>query len=171
MQGAPITFTAAQNADVVISGGTNGFLLSSLSWIVIDGFTISDTTGVGVYAKTSTNITISNNHITRCGKPIDGQTAMGVYLRNTSNSVVSGNRVDYNSDSGIYLAYDATANQIVGNITSHNAREYTRKAAGIDIRAIGGNIIRATSATETRIPAFKSARMQSIISLSIMSAT
>jgi parallel beta-helix repeat protein len=139
---APLIFTAADRADVRVTGGNNGFRISGLSWIVIKGFTISDTTSVGIYVKNSTNIKILKNHVTKSGKPLYDQDAIGIYLNSGIDSVVSGNIVNYNTNSGIYLAYSATRNEIIGNVSHHNAMEYTRKAAGIDIRTLGNNIIK-----------------------------
>ena len=62
---APITFTA--NPGVTISGGTKAFSLSSRSYIVISGFTITGTSSAGIAVSGGQNDTVANNIITRTG--------------------------------------------------------------------------------------------------------
>ena len=49
---APIVFTAAPGATVTLAGHANGFVLSNKSWITVNGFGISSTTGVGISVQT-----------------------------------------------------------------------------------------------------------------------
>ena len=51
---APVTITTGPGANVIVTGGTNGFIASSKSWIVIRGFNVTQTSGSG--------ITVSNGH-------------------------------------------------------------------------------------------------------------
>lgn len=139
---APIVFTTADGASVNVYGQSNGFRISSLSWVTINGFTVSDTISYGIYVKYSTHITISSNHVTRSGQPIVDLNAQGIYFNSTTDSVISGNSVDYNTDSGIYLTNGTTRITVSGNRTGHNAQVFSRAAAGIDVRG-PKNIIKA----------------------------
>ena len=141
IQSAPIVFTAAEGASVNIFGKDNGFRISSRSWITINGFTISDTIKYGIYIKQSAHITISNNHVTRSGLPIEGLNNYGIKLDSVTDSLISGNTIDYNTDSGIFLSNGSTRVTIEGNHISFNAQQYSRAAAGMDVRG-PGNIIK-----------------------------
>jgi parallel beta-helix repeat protein len=137
--GAPINFTAAGGVTVG-SGMTHGFTVSSRSWVVVDGFTVSDTSSDGIYVANSSNITISGNHVSNSGEPASDLVARGIKLSGSNDSTVSGNIADHNSEAGIYVTSGSARNQIVGNITAYNARGYTRAAAGIDVRSPGNTI-------------------------------
>jgi parallel beta-helix repeat protein len=139
--GAPIAFTAAPDASVIVRGQSNGFKISRLSWITIHGFTINETTSKGIYVANSSHIVIENNEVSYAGRPVSGQTAQGIYLTATRNSRVSGNVTRNNSDAGIYLTSGSTGVDIVGNTSHSNARGYTRAAPGIDLRDSPGNTI------------------------------
>ena len=141
IQSAPIVFTAAEGASVNIFGKDNGFRISSRSWITINGFNISDTIKYGIYVKYSSNITVSNNHVTRSGLPIEGLNYYGIKLDSVTDSLVSGNTVDYNTDAGIFLSNGTSRVTIEANHTSYNAQQFSRAAAGIDVRS-PGNIIK-----------------------------
>ena len=69
--GNPITFLA--NPGVTVTGRTtdnqtsSGFSMGEKSYIVIDGFTITNTRYKGIYVDASDHITISNNHVSYAG--------------------------------------------------------------------------------------------------------
>ena len=138
---APITFTPAPGATVALTGGSNGFSITSKSWIVIHGFTVTGTTGVGINVTTSTNVTIDGNHVSGAGQPVSGATAVGIKLNGTTQSTVSHNTTDHNSDAGVLVTTDANGNAIVGNTSFANARGYVRAAAGFDLRNSTGNVV------------------------------
>jgi parallel beta-helix repeat protein len=137
---APVIFTVAEGANVTVKGQAYGFYLSSRGWITINGFTISSTDHDGIYLKSCSNITVSNNHVSRAGLPASGYTAHGIFLNSTVDSLLLNNTLDFNTDAGIYLANGSTRITIKGNVSSQNARGYIRAAPGIDIRS-GSNII------------------------------
>ena len=66
--GLPITYTAAPGVSLT-STTSNAFRITSKSYIVVDGFTITGTAAQGIYVSGSNNITISNNHVSYSGKP------------------------------------------------------------------------------------------------------
>ena len=159
--GTPIVFTAAPGAAVTVTSESNGFDIVEKHWITVKGFTISNASSYGIYVKSASHITLSDNHVTRSGQPVESlvnkgvlwvggtlglanptSSRKGIYLNNTTDSTVSRNRVDHNSDSGIYLVDGTTRVHVVGNVTSHNARGYPHAAAGIDLRS-GGNTVEA----------------------------
>jgi chitodextrinase len=137
--GSPITFKAS-GASVVVTGQRYGFYINTKSWIVVNGFTVTNTSSNGIRVVSSNNITLSNNHVTQSGQPVSGEIAQGIYLSNTSSSLVSGNLTDYNTDAGIYLINGTTGVSVIGNTSTNNARGYTRAAPGIDIRTSGNTV-------------------------------
>jgi parallel beta-helix repeat protein len=139
----PITFAAAPDANVTITGGTDGFLLQGRSYVTIDGFNITRTSGDGIVVKTnSSNIALRNNHVTNCGQPVNGKSAKGIRVENSSNSVIVNNTVDHNTSYGIYVP-SSTGILVQGNVTYSNAFQYQRAASGIRIYSANGNTISA----------------------------
>jgi parallel beta-helix repeat protein len=166
---SPIVITPAPQASVVITGRVNGIKVSSRSWVTVQGFTITQTTGAGIYVSYSSNVTVSNmtvtqtpggngiyvtqssaitiagNHVAYAGQPASGYTWQGIAVNATSNSMVVGNEAAHNTDAGIALINGATGIEVKNNVTFANARQYTRAAAGIDVRASGNTIDGNTS--------------------------
>src|ERR687886_137185 len=102
---APITFATAPGATVTISGGVaHGFDITGRSYVTVQGFNITKTSDDGISVKSSSNITIRDNHTSYCGQPISGQTAKGIRLESSTDSTIAGNTVDHNTSYGIYVA-------------------------------------------------------------------
>lgn len=137
---APIIYAAADGAAVQVVGGSHGFTINGRAWITISGFQVSGASSYGVYLKSSSNVTVTQNGVTASGLPVSGKTAAGIMVYGTTNSVVSANTVDHNTDSGIYVTGGSTGDLVTGNRAFANARQYTRAAPGIDIRSPGNTI-------------------------------
>jgi parallel beta-helix repeat protein len=138
---APITFTAAPGANVILSGQSSGFTISGRSWITINGFNITKTSAYGIALSTASHITVSNNHVSYAGQPVSGQTRAGIRLSNVADSLVSSNTSDHNSDYGIVLTSGSTRNEVRGNQTFSNAEGYQRAAAGIRLYSSPANTL------------------------------
>src|SRR5919204_1091603 len=54
---APIVYTAAPGATVTVTGSGDGFTLSSVSWITVNGFTITKTVEYGISVSSGSHIT------------------------------------------------------------------------------------------------------------------
>ena len=139
--GAPITLTAAPGATVVVQGGTNGFKVSSRSYVTINGFTVTGTTSYGIYLSGASHLAVTNNRVTLSGQPLSGSTKAGIRLSGTTASTISGNTTDHNSDAGIYASSSSNGNVFSHNVSYANARGYVRAAAGIDVRGSTGNLL------------------------------
>jgi parallel beta-helix repeat protein len=140
---APIEFTAAPGANVIVNGAgvfVHGFTISSKSWVTIRGFTVTATTGSGIYVSGGANDTIVGNHVSYAGSPTQGHIAAGIELNGAVDSVVSANTCDHNTRAGIYLQGSANRNTITGNIATNNAAGYVRMAPGIDVRTSSNTI-------------------------------
>ena len=162
---APIVFTAAPGASPVVSGGTNGFSISNKSYVTVNGFDIRTTTGVGISVQNSSNITISNNHVSYAGQPVSGQTKSGIFLSSVRDSTVTGNTVDHNTSYGIYLN-GSTRNVIKGNESFSNAQVFQRAASGIRLYNSTGNTVdsnRTHDNEDTGIESFTGANDNLII--------
>jgi parallel beta-helix repeat protein len=138
---APIVFTAAPGQNVMVSGQSHGFTISNRSWITVQGFNVTQTTGDGVYVTNSWNITLRGNHVSYAGQPVSGKIAKGIRLSGVTNALVVDNTIDHNTDFGIYLVGGTTGTTISGNVISYNARGFQRAAAGIDVFASNNNLI------------------------------
>ncbi len=139
--GAPITFTAAPGASVVIQGGANAFKVSGKNYVTITGFTVTNTTGYGIYATNASHLEIANNRVTLAGKPVSGSSKPGIKLSGVTASTISGNQTDHNSDAGIYASGNSNGNVFSHNTSFANACGYVRAAAGIDLRGSTGNVL------------------------------
>jgi parallel beta-helix repeat protein len=138
---ASIAFTAAPGASVILSGQVSGFTISGRSWVTVSNFSVTGTSGYGISVTNSAHITLSGNHVTYSGQPVSGQTKAGIRLNNTTDSLVSGNTADHNSYAGIELMSGSTRNEVTGNLTFNNAREYERAAPGIRLHSAPGNVV------------------------------
>src|SRR5919199_2571750 len=138
---APITFATAPGANVTITGGTQGFYIVGRSYVTVQGFNVTKTSGDGIYIKDSSNITARDNHTSYCGQPISGQTGKGIRLENSTDSTVIGNTVDHNTSYGIYIATSSTRNLIQRNHIFSNAFQYQRAASGIRVYTSPSNTI------------------------------
>jgi parallel beta-helix repeat protein len=138
---APIVFTTATGESVTVSGQIHGFTISSKSWITVQGFNVTQTTGDGFYIVNSSNLTINGNHVSYAGQPVAGQIAKGIRLSGVSDSLVSDNVIEHNTDFGIYLTGGTTRVTVSGNSVSYNARGFQRAAAGIDVFGSSNNVL------------------------------
>ncbi len=135
----PITFRASRGTAVV--GGTTAFALSGRSDIVISGFAITGTSSYGISVSGGRNVVVSGNRVSFAGEPEPGLTAAGIYIRNLAGGRVAGNATHDNSAHGIYLAGSTTGVRVQGNRSYHNAYQYQRNAAGIEVTAPGNIIV------------------------------
>jgi len=139
---APIIFEPAPGATVTVTGGSgNGFNLSSLSWVVVQGFNVNGTPGYGINVTNSSNVTIAGNHVSFSGQPVSGEIKTGIRLSTVTDSLVSGNTSDHNSDYGIQLTTGSTRDEVRGNLTFDNSRVYVRATAGIRLYQSPGNTV------------------------------
>jgi parallel beta-helix repeat protein len=136
---SPITFVA--DPGVLISGGSRAFALSSRSYIVVKGFTVTGTSSYGISVSGGSNVTLSGNTVSYAGLPVKGYAAMGIYLSNLAGGTVSGNVTHDNSAHGIYLTGSTTGVTVQSNTSYHNAYQYQRNANGINDIAPGNSII------------------------------
>ncbi|WP_214325134.1 PKD domain-containing protein [Nonomuraea sediminis] len=139
--GAPITITAAPGATPTVTGSGAGFQISSQSYVVINGFTITGTTGNGISVSGGSNITISRNTVTKAGQRASGKIAAGIKLAGTTDSLVSQNVSNDNSDHGFFLAANTTRITVSNNRATLNANGYQRNANGIDVIGPANSII------------------------------
>jgi parallel beta-helix repeat protein len=148
--GSPITYWA--DSGVTVTGNSAGFgsafALGTKSYLVIDGFNITQTKYRGIYVDSSNHITISNNHVTYAGINSGPDTHMqGIFLRNTTYSTVTGNITDHNSCIGIRLINNSDYNLVSNNISFANLSSIAypvvvvSDAAGIDLTGASNNIV------------------------------
>jgi parallel beta-helix repeat protein len=137
----PVTFTAAPAATVTVTGAAHGFVVSGRTWVTIRGFTVSGTSDHGIELTSSSHLTIDRNRVTLAGTPSDGLTKFGIHASGLTQSAITNNTADHNSDAGIRIVSNSNDNSISGNETFANARQYTRAAAGIDVRDSTGNLV------------------------------
>jgi parallel beta-helix repeat protein len=138
---APITFTAAPGATVVVTGQANGFSVSGRHHVTIRGFVVSDTTSHGIAVQGSSHIALVGNTVRHAGSPAPGQTASGIRLSDVTDSVVVGNIVHDNTSYGINVVDGSTRNAIDSNRVFANAMGWQRAASGIRLFASPGNTV------------------------------
>jgi parallel beta-helix repeat protein len=136
----PITYSAAPGVIVTGNGlasGGDAFQISSKSYIIVDGFTITGTADNGIYVSGSNHIIISNNHVSYSGRPKSGSTRQGIYLTGITDSTITGNTTDHNTQDGIRLAAGAVNNMVSNNVSFANAEQWQRNATGIHVNGSG----------------------------------
>jgi parallel beta-helix repeat protein len=141
--GAPVIFAAASGATPTVTGSGNGsgFYIASRSYVTVQGFTVTGTRGDGIVVKSSSNVTVANNHVSFSGQQANGKTAKGIRLDSATDSVVSGNTVDHNTSYGIYLTSGSTRNLLKANVIFNNAFGFQRAASGIRVFSSDGNTV------------------------------
>jgi parallel beta-helix repeat protein len=137
----PIVFSPVRGAAVVITGQENGFSINGVSWIRINGFTITHTTDYGISVAHASHVTLSNNRVRYAGQPRTGEAKYGIRLRDVTRSLVLSNTVDHNTNTGIALVDGSTRNEISRNRSFDNAKLFERAAGGIRVYASPENTI------------------------------
>ncbi|NUP53346.1 MAG: hypothetical protein HOW97_39395 [Catenulispora sp.] len=139
--GSPIVFQAVSPGTVTVTGGTNGFLVSGKSYVTIDGFAVTGTTGVGVKLASSNHLTVTDTTVTYSGQQVKGQNAAGFDLNGVTASTVAANHSDHNSFYGFHVAGSSTGVSLLHNEASFNAEGWQRNANGIDVIAPGNLVV------------------------------
>ena len=139
--GNPIVFQSATRGAAIVTGGTDGFLMSGRNYVTIDGFAVTATTGTGIMLSGGSNLTVANTTVTYAGHPVSGQNAPGIDIANTTDSLLTGNTSDHNSFYGFHVTGTSTRVVLSGNEASFNAEGWQRNANGIDITAPGDTAI------------------------------
>ncbi len=146
----PITFHAQTGVTVTgdPAGFGSAFAVSTRSYVVIDGFNITQTKYKGIYVDSSNHITITNNHVTYAGiNAGPDQHQQGIFMRNTTYSTISGNITDHNSCIGIRLINNSDYNLVSNNISFDNSSSIAypvvtiSDAAGIEATGSSHNTI------------------------------
>jgi parallel beta-helix repeat protein len=138
---APIVFAAALGATPTITGNTDGFYINAKTYITVQGFTITGTTGDGIVVKNGcSNIRLEGNHVSYSGQPVSGKTAKGIRLQDSSNSTIENNTVDHSSSYGIYVP-GSTGILVHDNNSFNNAFGYQRAASGIRLYQSNNNTV------------------------------
>ncbi len=149
-EGNPITFHASPGVTVTGNPGGFGsaFAVSSKSYVVIDGFNITETKFKGIYVDGSNHITITNNNVSYAGKDTGSdQHQQGIFLRNTTYSTISGNVTHHNSCIGIRLINNSDYNTVSNNISYANSSAIAHPvvvisdAAGIELTGSSNNTV------------------------------
>jgi parallel beta-helix repeat protein len=138
----PITFSAAPG--VVVTGGSGGFgfRISGRSYVIVQAFTVRNTSDDGIHVTGSDHITISGIHVSLSGSATSGGSAAGIYFSGTTASSILGNAVERNTDDGISINSGSSGNLIEDNVSFGNARQYTRAAGGIQLNDSPSNTVR-----------------------------
>lgn len=145
--GNPITFHANPGVTVTGQPGTatvaySGFALSNDSYVVIEGFNITQTSAKGIYADSSNHLTITNNHVSYAGtSSLFHPYEQGIYLKNTTFSTITNNVTDHNTCIGIRLLNNSDNNIVSNNISYGNFSVVETDAAGIEMTGSSHNVI------------------------------
>jgi parallel beta-helix repeat protein len=138
---APVVFTAAPRAKVIVHGRTNGFTITGKSWVRITGFTITQTVSYGIAVSNSSHVTLTNNQVSYSGQPLPNLASYGIRLGHVRNSLVRKNTVHHNTNAGIALVDGSSGNTIKANDSFANAQGFQRAASGIRLFGAPRNII------------------------------
>jgi parallel beta-helix repeat protein len=137
----PFTVTAVTPGTVTVSGGVHGFVVTGHSYVTIDGFNVTGTSGEGFDLSASSNLTISRNTVSGSGAQIQGRNASGFLLDGVMASVLTGDHADHNSLHGFELTGTTSGVTLSQGEASFNAEGWRRGASGVDVRAAGNTIV------------------------------
>jgi len=114
--------------------------INSSSDMMLSGNRTEDSKYSGIDAIGSTRLHINGGYVTRAGLRISGKSYKGIKIDSTTDSTIEGVETFDNSDTGIYLVNGTTRVRVKKVVTHHNARQFDRAAAGVEIRS-SGNIV------------------------------
>jgi parallel beta-helix repeat protein len=138
---APVVFTAAPRAKVIVHGRTSGFTITGKNWIRIIGFTVTKTASYGIAVSDSSHVTLANNEVSYSGQPLPNLASYGIRLGNVKNSLVKSNTVHHNTNAGIALVDNSSGNTVKANESFLNAQGFQRGASGIRMFAAPRNVL------------------------------
>ena len=138
---APVVFTAAPRAKVIVHGRTSGFTITGKNWVRITGFRVTQTASYGIAVTNSSHVTLTNNQVSYSGQPLPNLASYGIRLGHVTNSLVRKNTVHHNTNAGIALVDNSSGNTIKANESFANAQGFQRAASGIRLFAAPRNII------------------------------
>jgi parallel beta-helix repeat protein len=127
----------------VLSAGGEGFDVRDCGDVTLADNVVQESSGVGILIKYCSQVSLTHNAVSGAGEPIQGQNKKGIVLNGSTECVVADNLTEANSDAGLYVSNGSTGLQLRGNTSRYKARQYTRAAAGIDLRGSSGNTIEA----------------------------
>ena len=143
----PITFLAEEDVIVKGSGSTtsgSAFYISGRSFIIIEGFNITDTAYKGIFVVNSDHIILRNNKISNAGYNFLDQ-QQGIHFRNVISSIIEENTTNNNSYNGIMLTQNSNDNIIRNNYSYGNNSSFATNggtdAKGIELSNSSNNLI------------------------------
>ncbi len=101
------TITFAADPGVTVSGQHNGFDIAGVSWVTVQGFTVTQTASHGIKVILSSNVTLADNQIVGAGD-------RGIYFRDSSDITVDNNKIQNSVQYGLYLK-SVTSGTIANN--------------------------------------------------------
>ena len=122
---APIAIAA--NLGAIVKSGTYGFDLSGVSWITIDGFTVSNTTSHAFRCVLCSNVSLINNATKFPG-------GNGISISNSSDLTLNGNVVEDSKSHGIEVTASTRLNINGGSVTRSGFQISGKVKNGIKFR-------------------------------------
>jgi len=138
---APVVFTAAPGAKVMVHGRASGFTITGKNWVRITGFRVTQTASYGIAVSNSSHVTLAHNQVSYSGQPLPNLASYGIRLGHVTNSLVTNNRVHHNTNAGIALVDNSSGNTVKANESFANAQGFQRGASGIRMFAAPRNIL------------------------------
>ena len=123
-----IVFQEASGANVIVSGGTNGFKISGKSYITIKGFTVTGSANIGISVKSAaSNITFDTQRRVVLRSTFERQHRSGHQARRSHQLPRHRQRLARQQRPGMHLQGSSTGNRIT---EEHLLRQREGESAG-----------------------------------------
>lgn len=141
--GSPITFSVAPDNTVTISGHTNGFELSDISWVTIEGFNIDSTDLTGIILDTTASINLRSNDVNNTGEH-------GIEIKNSTDIAVTSNDIADSLQHGIYVRGSSSVTLSNNHVSGSGLPVQSLTGKGIYFRnTINSSILGNTAESNT----------------------
>ncbi len=132
---APIVITTSERA--IVKSSSQGFDLSGVSWVTVDGFTVDHTVNEGFRCTLCSDVTLSNNKVTNSA-------GSGIYINNSSNTELFNNKIADSLLTGIDIAGSNNIRVLGGYVTRSGLRASGKVRNGIRFSAASASLVNGT---------------------------
>ena len=136
-----VPFAISADPGVTLTSTTQGFDLSGVSWVTINGFTVDNTTNESFRCTLCSNVTLSNNRVTN-------SRSSGFFINNSNNTVLFNNQVEDSLGIGIDIAGSTAISVLGGYVTRSGLPSSGNTRNGIRFSTSSASLVDGTQVYE-----------------------
>jgi parallel beta-helix repeat protein len=132
-----INITAKPGDLVIVKSTSQGFDLSGAAWVIVNGFTVDQTTKESIRCTLCSNVTLSNNRVTKSKNK-------GMYITSSSDTLLSDNQIEDSLLTGIDVTGSTNITISGGYVTRSGLRVSTKTYRGIRFATTTASLVNGT---------------------------